>query len=118
MQQPIELSLNSPNGLIDCRIEREHTDDEQERYSVTILYPNIVSGFSRSEIYCHTMAPDPTTGTYHFLEDDIGIHPKVQALEADIAASIVASNEQYPMLSVCIARAMPLQRSNIGVPAL
>ena len=91
MQEPIELSLNSPDGLIDCRIEPEPTDDDQERYSVTILYPNMAAGFGRSEIYCHIMVPDPAASSYQFLDDDIGIHPKVRSLEADIAAAIIAS---------------------------
>jgi hypothetical protein len=93
MQEPIELSLNSPNGLIDCRIEPEHTDDGQERYSVTILYPNMVNGFSKSEIYCHIMIPDVDTGSYQFLDDEIGIHSKVRSLEADIAAAIISNKE-------------------------
>src|SRR5690348_9696680 len=93
MQEPIELSLNSPHGLIDCRIELEPTDDEPQRYSVTILYPNMVNGFSKSEIFCHIMVPDPSTGSYQFLDDDIGIHPKVRPLEADIAAAIISNKK-------------------------
>jgi|GEM_PF-3031466 len=91
MQPPIELSLDSPSGLIDIRIEPDTDDDRPASYSVTILYPNMASGISRSDIFVHTMLIDPSTLAFHFLDDEKGIHPKVLAIEADISTAIVNS---------------------------
>jgi hypothetical protein len=89
MEEPIELSLDSPGGLIDCRIEPEVTEDGNTLYSVTILYPNMIDGFSRSEIYCHTMVQDPATHSFVFIEDEKGILPKISALEPHISEAII-----------------------------
>ena len=91
MQPPIELSLDSPSGLIDIRIDPDTEDDRPASYSVTILYPNMAAGISRSDIFVHTMLVDPSTGAFHFLDDEKGIHPKVRAVEAEISAAIVKS---------------------------
>ena len=87
MQEAIEISIDSPDGIVDCRLEPE-TADAIPLYSATILYPNVVDGFSRSEIYCHNMRPDPETGVYYFDDGEEGIHPKIKKLEAKLSAAI------------------------------
>ncbi len=54
MNEPIELVIESPDGIIDCRLEPQWINDELS-YSVTILYPQMVNGYNRSEIYCYTL---------------------------------------------------------------
>ena len=86
MDEPIELTLPSPDGTIDCRLDPE-TQDDRQYYSATILYPHVVNGFSRSDIYCHNFHHDPTTGTYHFEEDTI--HPKIKKLEVALSDALI-----------------------------
>ena len=92
MEEAIELSIDSPGGLIDCRIEPEIAEDGLLIYSVTILYPNMVDGFSRSEIFVHTMVHHPARNTYVFVEHDKGMLPKINALEKQIAEAIMSNN--------------------------
>ena len=86
MEEVIELALESPDGIIDCRLEPQ-TNDGTLTYSATILYPHTVNGFSRSEIYCHTMQLDARSNSYVF---DAGeeIHPKISKLETQLSAAI------------------------------
>ena len=87
MQEAIELSVESPDGIIDCRLEPELID-EVLTYSATILYPQNAGGYSRSDIYCYTMEKDAATGSYVFSYGDEGIHPKIKKLEAQLAQAI------------------------------
>ena len=87
MLEPIELALNSSQGIIDCRLEPQINDGVLS-YSATILYPHTVNGFSRSEIYCHTLLQTEKSGDY-FFEPGEEIHPKIKKLEAQLSEAIV-----------------------------
>jgi hypothetical protein len=92
MDEVIELAIESPDGVIDCRIEPQMVANERF-YNVTILYPNIVNGYSRSDIYCHAMRPDGETDSYFFdmLEE---IHPKIKKLEVQLSQAIRQHNSK------------------------
>lgn len=85
MNDTIELAIESPDGIIDCQLEPQRDEDEVF-YAATILYPHMVNGYSRSEIYCHNLKRNRKTGQYHFDSEDI--HPKVKRLEAELSAAI------------------------------
>ncbi len=87
MEEAIELAFESPGGIIDCRLEPVRDDDELY-YSVTILYPAMVNGYNRSEIYCHTLRGDRAGG--YFFEDGDDMLPKVRALEGLITKAMAA----------------------------
>ncbi len=55
MEEAIEVSIESVDGVVDCRLEPQQEDEQPLYFSVTILYPHMVDGFSRSEIYCYNM---------------------------------------------------------------
>ncbi len=84
--EEIEISLDSPDGVIDCKLELQNTD-EALFYSVTILYPNVVNGYSRSEIFCYNMRQQGNAYVFDMNED--GVHPKVQKLEAQLSHAIM-----------------------------
>ncbi|MCD6012998.1 MAG: hypothetical protein K0Q79_2860 [Flavipsychrobacter sp.] len=84
MDEAIELALESADGIIDCRLEPQR-NDAGLYYAATILYPNTVNGYNRSEIYCHNMLR--TAVGYGFEEGEI--HPKVKRLEGQLSAAIV-----------------------------
>ena len=86
MDETIELTLESPDGLVDCRLEPQRTESGLS-YSVTILYPNTVNGFSRSEIYCVNMRRDKS-GSYVFEPGDDEVLPKIKKLEVQVSAVI------------------------------
>ena len=88
MDEIIELAIDSPEGIIDCRIEPYRNDNELS-YSATILYPNTVNGFSRSEIYCHNLRRGTKNGDYFFEAGENTIHPKIRKLETQISNAIV-----------------------------
>jgi hypothetical protein len=85
MMRTIEISIETNDGVADCMIE---LDDDS--CTVTILYPNVVNGFSRSEVYTHDLVKDEE-GLYRFssMED---IHPKIAKLEEQIMESIPKDN--------------------------
>lgn len=87
MDEAIELSIDSADGVIDCRIEPVEDEGGEIYFSVTVLYPNMVNGFSRSEIYVYNMHRTGATGTYQFEGDEI--HPKVKKLEGQLSGAIV-----------------------------
>ena len=89
MNKTIEMSIESPDGIIDCQLEPERINGGLI-YGATILYPNIVDGFSRSEIYCYNLKHDPETRSYHFDAGEEGIHPKVKKLEGKISNTIIS----------------------------
>ena len=86
MDEIIELTLESPDGIIDCRLEPQ-TNKDGHSYSATILYPHTVNGYSRSDIYCHTMLLDIETNGYVFDEGE-DIHPKIKKLETQLSEAI------------------------------
>ncbi len=92
MHEPIELAISSPDGIIDCRLEPEQ-DTGVQRYEATILYPAIVNGYSRSEIYCYKLVFDPNTRTYVFDRNE-DILPKVGKLEHQLSDAIQKSNAE------------------------
>jgi hypothetical protein len=89
MEEDIELVFESPDGVIDCRLEPQRDDEGVLSYSATILYPARVGGFNRSEIYCHTLLRNG--GGYYFEEGEQPMHPKVKKLEAEISVAIIAA---------------------------
>ena len=88
MDEIIELTIESPEGIIDCRLEPQRNDTELF-YAATILYPNMVNGFSRSEIYCHKMRRGTKTRDYYFETGEEPIHPKIKKLEPQLSKAIV-----------------------------
>ena len=88
MDETIELILESPEGVIDCRLEPLRNDAEIT-YSATILYPNTVNGFSRSEIYCHSLRRGTKMGDYFFETGEDAIPQKIKSLETQISKAIV-----------------------------
>jgi hypothetical protein len=91
MNETIELALESPDGIIDCRMEPQ--EDDGSSYEATILYPNTVGGNTRSDIFCHNLTRDAATGSYVF-EDSSDIHPKILRLESQLSAAIVNANKR------------------------
>jgi len=89
MDETLELAIESPEGIIDCMLEPQLNDTELF-YNVTILYPNIVDGFSKSEVYCYNMRRESKMGDYYFDEGEVSIHPKIKKLETQISKAIVS----------------------------
>ena len=88
MDEIIELTFESPDGIIDCRLEPQRSDDEGLSYSATILYPNIVNGYSRSEIYCYHLRRTKANGDYFFETTEDAIPPRIKKLEVQISSAI------------------------------
>lgn len=88
MNERIEISIETPDGIADCSLEL-HQRDEHTFYNVTILYPNIVNGFSRSEVYVHDMYLSDD-GRYQFDPLDENIHPKIMKMEGRLAEVMVS----------------------------
>jgi hypothetical protein len=93
VDKTIEMSFESPDGIIDCRLEPERFEEVLSD-SATILYPNMVNGFSRSEIYCYTMQWDGATGSYCFEAGENDIHPKIKKLEVPISGEITRQMQE------------------------
>jgi len=88
MDEAIELVIETAEGIIDCRLE-PIKNDPGIYYSATILYPHMVNGYSRSEIYCYNLIPDIKTGNYYFETGDTDVHPKILQLEQQLSAAII-----------------------------
>ena len=88
MDEAIELALESPDGIVDCRLE-PHRNETEISYSATILYPNIVNGSNRSEIYCHNLRRGTKMGDYFFESGENDLPPKIKKLETQISKAIV-----------------------------
>lgn len=88
MDEAIELTFESPEGIVDCRLEPQRNEDELS-YSATILYPNTVNGFSRSEIYVLHLRRGTKMGDYYFETGADPILPKIKKLETQISKAIV-----------------------------
>lgn len=91
MTELIELSIDTTDGIADCRLELQETGNGYF-YEATILYPNIVNGYNRAEVYCYNLTGNPNS-IYTFVETEEGIHPKIKLLEGKIAAAITAYNK-------------------------
>jgi hypothetical protein len=89
MEEIIEISIETPDGTADCRLELME-DNDVYYYNATILYPHIVNGYSRSEIHCMDVYRDGTD--YYLKAGEGGIHPKLKKLEGQIAAAIQKAN--------------------------
>ncbi len=87
MEEVIELAIETPDGIADCRLE---LDEDRGVYNVTVLYPHIVEGFSRPGIYTHDMKKE--NGSWYFEAGEDGVHPKIKKLEQALAAAIVKAN--------------------------
>ena len=83
MEEIIEMSIDTPDGVVDCRLEPQRTDNELI-CAATILYPNIVDGFSRSEVHCIIIRFDADINEWYFDPGTEGIHPKIKKLEKEI----------------------------------
>jgi hypothetical protein len=93
MNEVIELAIELKDGVADCRIEPA-SDEEGDYFTVTILYPELVNGYSRSEIFCHDLFYDPETNTWFLDNGETGIHPKIRQLERQISDEINRNLEQ------------------------
>lgn len=85
MDKIIELAIASPDGIVDCRLEK--IQGTGIAYSVTILYPHSVHGIMQSKVYEHNLILNPQTGMYYFAADAM-IHPKVRLLEKQLSKAI------------------------------
>jgi hypothetical protein len=92
MPEVIELSLDSADGIIDCMLELQK-DRNDIYYNVTILYPQVVNGYGRSEIFCHDMKRN-SQGEYYFEEGEKGLHPKIKKLESRLSDEIISRSEK------------------------
>lgn len=93
MQREIELTLESVDGLVDCRLER-NKDENGTYYMATILYPHMTDGIAMSKVYEHKLVADRQTGRFGFADDDgPAVHPKVRLLEGQLADAISVHNK-------------------------
>ena len=92
MDKTIEISIRSADGEIDCMLEPHRPDDGALFYSATILYPEMVNGYGRSEIFFHDMHPVASGRGYAFDANE-DIHPKVRKLEKEISDGILAGGK-------------------------
>lgn len=84
MDEDIELAIESADGTIDCRLEPKRNEDTDELYySATILYPDMVSGFFRSEIYCYDLVR--VGGKYVFAGE---LEDKIKVLEGKLGEAV------------------------------
>jgi len=88
MDEIIELTLESADGIVDCRLE-PHGNETEVSYSATILYPGTTNGYSKSEIYCHNLRRGTKMGDYYFETGESDIHPKIKKLETQLSNAIV-----------------------------
>jgi hypothetical protein len=86
MNDPIELAIESPDGIVDCRLERIDPADAFV-YSATILYPHLINGRVISKVYEHNLNLNAKTGLYYFAEQAM-VHPKVLLLEDQLSAAL------------------------------
>ncbi len=92
MLDDIELTFESDNGIVDCRVELQDGEDTQY-FAATILYPEIINGFSRSEIYCHDLCWDERLRRYFLVDGGDGIASKIQQLEDGISNGIIQAQK-------------------------
>jgi hypothetical protein len=87
-EELIELTVDSPDGVVDCRLDLVVPEEGEEYYTATILYPNTINGFSRSEIFVYDLKRDADGDSYSFQYGDEGIHPKIMKLEGQLSEAI------------------------------
>ena len=92
MDEILELTLDTDDGIADCRLEPQRNDTELF-YSATILYPHVVNGYSRSEIFCHDLRRTGYSDEYLF-EHGTDIHPKIKKLETQLSDAIKQLNHK------------------------
>ncbi len=80
MKELIETNIETTDGTADCRLELL----EDGTYDVTILYPNIVNGFSRPQVFNYIMKASAEGDNYEFAYAE-DMHPKIQKLESQIS---------------------------------
>jgi hypothetical protein len=85
MEQVLELAIETTDGTADCRAE---INPETGSINITILYPYMANGFTRSEVYSHDMQLE--NGEYVF-SDGEELHPKIKKLEARLSEAIKAA---------------------------
>jgi hypothetical protein len=90
MEEVIEFSIDTADGVADCRVEITDTENEKRTF-VVILYPHITNGMLMSKVYEHELIP-LSGGGYRF-SDAAAIHPHVQLLEQDISAEILKNRK-------------------------
>lgn len=84
MGEDIELAIESADGTIDCRLEPMMNEDTDELYySATILYPGMVSGFFRSEIYCYDLIRKGSIYVFNQPVED-----KIKVLEVKLGEAV------------------------------
>lgn len=86
--ETIEVVIETEDGTVDCCLETE-SDQRQTRYQTTVLYPDIVDGYSRSAIYCNVMINSGNGAGWMFDESEGPLHPKVRKLETKLSQAIV-----------------------------
>ncbi len=87
MHEDIELAIDSPDGIIDCRLEPQMNAADELFFNATILFPNMVNGINRSEIFCYDLVAD-NAGNFFFEDPGNEMHPKIKKLERQISAAI------------------------------
>ena len=87
MEEVIEFTVESAEGIIDCRMERKNMRGEAT-CTLIVLYPHLVNGTVMSKVYEYNLIQDPKTGRYTF-SDDALIHPAVKLLEKQISEAII-----------------------------
>ena len=87
MEEVIEFTVESAEGIIDCRLERKNTG-EDATCTLIILYPHLINGIMMSKVYEYDLIKDPKTGLYAF-SDNALIHPGVKLLEKQILEAII-----------------------------
>ncbi|RYZ55850.1 MAG: hypothetical protein EOP49_01940 [Sphingobacteriales bacterium] len=85
--EDIELSLDTPDGTADCRFEPDA--ERKDLYHLTILYPNIINGYSRSEIFCYDLVWDQGLKSFVFCDDEAGLHPKIRKMEKQLSDALL-----------------------------
>jgi|GEM_PF-1777259 len=89
MNKVLEISIDSPDGVVDCQVEKI---DDSTSCSVTLLYPHMVNGKFGSKVYFTTMHYNAAQKGY-FFDTGEDIHPAVKALEENISRAIIAASK-------------------------
>jgi hypothetical protein len=85
--ESIEIVIETEDGTVDCNLETD-TDQRHSKYQTTVLYPDIVDGYSRSAIYCNVMIKSGNGAGWMFDETEGPVHPKVSKLEQRLSQAI------------------------------
>ncbi len=86
MHEPIELAIETADGIVDCRLEPVENNGIII-WSATILYPHNINGRLQSRVYEHNLNLNPQTGLYYFA-DEASVHPKVLLLGKQLSDAI------------------------------